>query len=355
MADKWNLDGNKLLWHMDRVHKHFIRGKRIVPIMIDMGLTKFCNVKCEFCYGIFQGISGEMIPRNALIQLFKDAPKVGVKAIAMVGDGEPTLNPAMVDAIIAGAEGGLDMAMATNGVSMPDPMLENLIPRLVWLRFNLSAIEEGYEIVHGRKYWEKVKANIIKSLAIRGRIEAPCTIGLQMVLTRNALAYVIREAQFAIDAGVDYFVIKQYSDPQCDGMKGISAQEQNSPEVQKILMDAMAMSTKKTQIIAKLKAMEYGIKRPYDHCYDVPLYFQISGNGKAYPCGYLFGDERYCYGDITKQSFGEIINSERYWEVVKVLQTTFNVHKDCVGCCRHDSTNLFIHKFLHKPDHINFI
>jgi Radical SAM superfamily. len=355
MNDKWNLDGNKLLWHMDRVHKHFVRGKRIVPITIDMGITKFCNVRCEFCYGIFQGITGEMIPAKPLIQLFKDAPKVGVKAIAIVGDGEPTLNPALCDAVKAGADGGLDMAIATNGVRLDIRMLEILLQRLVWFRFNLSAVEEGYEIVHGRKYWERVKENILMATYIKKNARLPVTIGLQMVLTRNALKYVIREAQFAIDAGVDYFVIKQYSDPKCDGMTGISAEEQNSPEVQKILKDAMAMSTKKTAIIAKIKAMEYGIKRPYDHCYDVPLYFQISGNGKAYPCGYLFGDDRYCYGDITKQSFGEIINSERYWQVVKVLQTTFNVHKDCVGCCRHDSTNLFIHKFLHKPDHINFI
>ena len=355
MKDKWNLDSNKLLWHMPRILDHYVHGQRIAPITIDMGLTKFCNVRCEFCYGIFQGISGEMIPRDVLIQLFKDAPKLGVKAIAMVGDGEPTLNPAMVDAVIAGHEGGLDISMATNGVNMPDPMLSTLLSRLVWLRFNLSAIEEGYEVVHGRPYWEKVKENILKSVQIRKHMNTSTTIGLQMVLTRNALSYVLREAQFAIDAGVDYFVIKQFSDPKCEDMKGISAEEQNSPEVQKILKDAMAMSTDKTSIIAKFNAMGYGMKRPYDHCYDVPLYFQISGNGKAYPCGYLFSDERYCYGDITKQSFEEILKSERYWQVVKTMQEDFNVHTQCSGCCRHDSTNLFISDFLHPPQHVNFI
>jgi radical SAM protein with 4Fe4S-binding SPASM domain len=300
-------------------------------------------------------MTNEMIPAEPLIRLFKDAPKAGVKAIAIVGDGEPTLNPAFVDAVKAGSESGLDIAVATNGVRMPDPMIKELVQRLVWLRFNVSAIEEGYEVVHGKPYWDRVEENIQKAVRLRNYWKSKTTIGIQMVLTKHALPYVIREAQFALDAGVDYFVIKQYSDPQCDDMHGISAEEMNSAAVQDILKQAMVMSTKKTAIIAKLRAMEYGIKRPYDHCYDVPLYFQISGNGKCYPCGYLFGDDRYCYGDITKQSFGEIINSGKYWSIVKHMQEGFDVHKDCVGCCRHDSTNKFISDFLNPPSHLNFI
>lgn len=353
MKDKWGLDSNKLLWHMDRVHKHFVQGKRIVPILIDAGITKICNVKCEFCYGIFQKMTGEMIPERALVRLFRDAPKIGVKAIAIVGDGEPTLNPALWEAVEEGHAGGLDMAIATNGVKVPH--IGELLRKMVWFRFNLSAIEEGYEVVHGRKYWDKVRDNILEAVRIKRAERLPVTIGLQMVLTRNALKYVIREAQFAIDAGVDYFVIKQFSDPGCDKMLGMTPTEQNSPEVQGILTKAMAMSTKHTQIIAKTKAMEYGIKRPYDHCLDVPLLFQISGDGKCYPCGYLFGDERYCYGDLKVQSLGEILNSERYWSIVKTMQTKFDVQKDCSGCCRHDSSNLFVHNFVNKPEHLNFI
>ena len=277
--DKWGLDNNKLLWHMDRVHKHFVQGKRIVPVLIDAGITKICNIKCEFCYGIFQKMTGEMIPEKALIRLFKDAPKIGVKALSIVGDGEPTLNPALWDAVETGADGGLNMAIATNGVTVPH--LYTLLSNMVWFRFTVSAIEEGYEVVHGRKYWEKVKANILEAVEIKKLHELPVTIGLQMVLTRNALPYVIRQAKFAIDAGVDYMVIKQFSDPKCGGMVGISAAETNGPHVQKILLDAMAMSTKKTKIIAKLKAIEYMQRRPYDHCLDVPLLFQISGPASA--------------------------------------------------------------------------
>lgn len=355
MIDKWGLDSNKLLWHMERVHKHYVLGKRIMPILIDIGITKFCNVKCEYCYGYFQKMSGEMIPDAALIRLFKDASKIGVKALAIVGDGEPTLHPALYDAILTGAEGGLDMGMATNGVKINDDQLITLLNNLTWLRFNLSAVGEGYEIVHGKPYWDTVRKNIERAVRIKKRLDLPVTIGIQMVLTPNAFRYVIDEAKFAVAAGVDYFVIKQYSDPHCDKMPTVDVGWCDTKEVQDTLHQAEMMSTFTTRIIPKYQAIEWRKKRPYDHCADVPLLFQISGDGKCYPCGFLFGDERYCYGDLNKQTLGEILESDHYWEVIKYMQTKFDVHKDCTGCCRHDSTNDFIHRFVNKPEHINFI
>jgi len=355
MNDKWGLDSNKLLWHMPRIYTHYINGKRIVPITIDIGITKFCNIKCEFCYGIHQKMTGDMIPPAALVQLFKDAPKLGIKGISIVGDGEPTLHPALIEAVEAGAENGLDMAMATNGVKMTNEAIATLLYRLVWLRFNVSAIEEGYEVVHGRPYWPQVRGNIEKCVAGKQRKKLPVTIGLQMVLTKNALPFVLREARYAIDAGVDYFVVKQCSDPKEPGMVVPEEEWFDHPDVMKILHQAEAMSTDRTKIVVKFQAIASRHRRPYNHCYDVPLLFQISGDGKCYPCGYLFGDPRYCYGDLVKQSLGEILNSERYWAIVEHMKTKFDVHTECAGHCRHQSTNAFMEGFLNPPDHLSFV
>jgi MoaA/NifB/PqqE/SkfB family radical SAM enzyme len=355
MNDPWRLDSNKLQWHMPRILKHFVHGKRIAPILIDAGITKACNLRCEFCYGIHQKMTGTLIPREPFLRFFEEAPKVGIKAIAIVGDGEPTLNPAMTEAIVTGAQSGLNMAVATNGVMMPDPMLGILIPRLTWLRFNLSAVDEGYTVVHGASVWDKVRRNIEKAVKIRNETNSKCTIGLQMVLTEHAFDYVIREAQFALDIGVDYFVVKQCSDPKDPGMTVPVAEWFDQAGVVKVLQDAEAMSTEKTRIIVKFAAIATRYRRPYDHCLDVPLLFQMSGDGKCYPCGYLFGDKRYCYGDITKQSIGEILASEHYWSIIKHMQEKFDVHKECFGHCRHQSTNAFIHNFVNKPEHLNFL
>jgi len=122
-----------------------------------------------------------------------------------------------------------------------------------------------------------------------------------------------------------------------------------------ILKRAEGLSTEKTKIVPKWNRIWSKGKRNYDRCVDCPLLFQISGNGKCYPCGFLFGNADYCYGDLEKQTLEEILKSDRYWNVIKFMREEFDVHKDCKGSCRHDSTNEFIWNYLHKPEHINII
>jgi hypothetical protein len=60
---KRRMDGTKLLWHMDRVNDRYIKGNRVAPIHIDMGIAKFCNISCVFCYGKYQKIKPVFIKR----------------------------------------------------------------------------------------------------------------------------------------------------------------------------------------------------------------------------------------------------------------------------------------------------
>ena len=50
----------------------------------------------------------------------------------------------------------------------------------------------------------------------------------------------------------------------------------------------------------------------------------------------------------------EIIESDKYWEIIEKMKT-FNVHKDCKGCCRQDRINEFLWDYVNPPKGINFI
>ena len=73
-------DGHKCIWHMDRIYDHFRDGKRIYPVHIDK-------------------MSGDIIPWEVLVNLFESAPKIGIRSLTVTGDGEPTLNPAIWEAL----------------------------------------------------------------------------------------------------------------------------------------------------------------------------------------------------------------------------------------------------------------
>lgn len=351
---KYLFDGHKLIWHMDTIHKHYRDKQRIAPLHIDIGATKACNAKCIYCYGIFQKMTGEIIPPQILIKLFEDAPRLGVKSLTLTGDGEPTLNPGLYTAVTVGRMGGLDIGVATNGILLDEDKLSILLNSCTWIRFNLSAVtKEGYKLIHGVDQWNTVKDNIKKAVRIKRDIDSKCTIGLQMVLIPQALDQVVLEAKWAVKTRVDYFVIKQFSDPGCKEMSQFPLNWYDN--VDKVLWEAEHLSNDQTKIIAKHGMIASKGVRLYDHCVDCPLIFQISGSGKCYPCGYLFNDDTYCYGDLKTQSLEDIITSNQYWGIIHEMRYNFDVHKDCMGCCRHDFTNSFIWQYLNPPEHINFI
>ncbi len=350
--DIYKMNGCKMLWHMDRVHE-WQSGKRIAPLFIDIGATKKCNIKCRFCYGTYQVMTGEVIPEDVLCNLLKDAPRLGVKGMTFTGDGEPTLNPALYKALQIGKENGLDIAIATNGLKLNEGRISILLECLTWLRFTIcSADKESYKFMHGVDAFDKVQSNIELAVKLKLENKLNITIGMQMVLTPDCFDQVLPLSRLAISLGVDYLQIKQFSDPGDERLHRFDYEKYS--QVTDNLKEAEAMSTENTNIIIKW-GMIGQVKRKYDHCIDLPFLFQISGNSKCYPCGYLFNQERYCYGDLKEQTLEEIITSDRYWSIIDYMATEFDVHKDCMGRCRHDFCNEFLTDYLNPPEHVNFI
>ena len=143
--DKWNMDSHKLFWHLDRVEA-WQRGEKVAPLHIDMGISSGCNMACTFCYGVIQnrdgfGTNSKKIfhtPVESVKQTFKDAKEIGVKSIALIGEGENTLHPNFHEIISYGKEIDLDLSLATNGIRIDHKKLDIILESLKWIRFNIS-------------------------------------------------------------------------------------------------------------------------------------------------------------------------------------------------------------------------
>ena len=354
------IEESKLLWHMDRVEDYFRLGKKVSPICIDMGITKKCNINCCYCYGNFQGgKTGEVLNRAPLFDVFDNAYKLGIRAIAVVGDGEPTLNPHLYEALERGKKTGLSLALSTNGILLDNEERQrNILNNCDWMRFNLSAgNSNSYEFIHNSKSFNKVVENIASLVKLKEKTKSKCDIGIQSVyIPRLMDSDMVELACLSIGMGVDYFLIKQCCQPDKgeSGMFQFDLNEYNTKKTHDLFSLLSHLTSPKTEIIVKAEAMQTDCRK-FKKCLDLPFLFQISGNGKCYPCGYLFNNPKYEYGDLNKQKLEEILKSDRYWKVIKDIANNFDVKTDCRGHCRHNKTNEFIDNYLNKPESINFI
>ncbi|MBF0285843.1 MAG: radical SAM protein [Magnetococcales bacterium] len=361
--ERFRFDGHKMNYHLDRVMA-WQRGERIAPVHIDMGLTKFCNTACIYCYAVMQNMTrGKMIEREALLRFIEDCGRLEVRSIGFIGDGEPTLNPAVYDAAVLARKVGVDTSMATNGLLLEMDRAHDILRDMVWIRFNLSAATpEAFQRVHQSKgsNFPLLMEKIRELVRIRRENGYPCTLGLQMVLIPENFDQALPLARLGAELGVDYLVIKHCSDSE---YKELGIDYSEYARATEDLKAAEKLSTK--EYVVQVKWNKIGAAgetylykdgyRKYDVCYGTPFLSQISGNGEVYPCGPFYGKKRFLMGDLHQESYYDIVKGDRYWAVHEDIRKSVDVHKDCAIGCRQDYINKFLWDMMNPPEHVNFI
>ncbi len=368
MAAELILDGHKLAWHKERVEA-WLRGERIAPVTIDCALTRRCTYRCIYCYGQLQANDEKRMTKDVIFRFLDDATEIGVKAISFVSDGESTCSPHLYDAVLRGRANGLDMALGTNGYLVKDEKLEELLPCLTYLRFNISAAEPSrYSQIMGckKEYFYKVYNTIKTCVKIKEEKELSVTIGIQMVLMPEFSDQIIPFAKLGKELGVDYAIIKHCSDDE-EGSLGIDYSEYF--KLVDVLKRAETYAENGYLMKVKWSKILSSGKRKYSRCFGPPFITQFSGSGLVAPCGMLFNKKykRFHIGNIVDTSFKEVWQSERYWEVMNFIASNkFDAKTMCGTLCLQHKVNEFLWDLKHgnaileepkgaPPLHINFI
>jgi len=382
--DQFLMNETKLPWHKDRLLA-WTKDKNnasLVPLHIDMGIATGCNLACHFCYGVvqartgFQGTQGamEFMPLDTIINTFRDAKEIGVKSIALIGEGENTLNPNLYPALNYAKSIDLDVSLATHGASIRNTHYQTLLDSLSWLRINISAATpESYKNVHQRPWFDKVINNTVGLLNYRDKNDIrlnngeKCTIGYQMVLTHRNFADIISLSALAVELGLDYLVIKACSDTP-EG--SLDAPSHEYLELKEEFSIAESLSTERTKIIVRWEKLGNLGNKSYKTCYGTRFIIAISGNGNVFPCGHWFNIEkdRFLMGNVNMTSFKDLVKSQTY---INSQQEILRLDlRSCESNCRQHQVNSFLDQinqidnpmeFVDKllesspPKHLNFI
>jgi hypothetical protein len=279
--------------------------------------------------------------------------------MAFIGEAEPLLNPHVYEAIVEGKKSGLDMSLGTNGILLDSGKNgEEALEHLTWIRFNISAATyKDYIRIHASKEFDTAVEKIKFCVETKRRKNLPLTVGLQMVLTPENIHQAVPLAVLGKELGVDYTVVKQCSDTVTNDI-GVYNRLDIYQQFTEVLKEAETVTTGDYNVIVKWEKIQNNGKRDYDQCLGAPFLLYSSGDGKIYSCGDFFegeNEEKYRLGDLVETSFKDILNSDRYWNIIDKVYNCVDVHKDCYTNCRTHSINGFLWQNKDAPEHVNFV
>jgi len=344
----------KLIHHYDKLNELFTKGYTN-PVHITVGLTNYCNHKCPWCYidfirDIHMGKINTDIKK--MLQALSQAKDMGLKAITIVGDGEPVLHPQFSEFITEARGLGLDIGLFTNGGWRSDEIIDSIIENLTFIRFSVDAgTAETHEKLHGLKDFDLVNENIQKITS--KKIKMP-TVGVQFAFNKDNAHEILTAAKLYKELGADYIAYKPIYE---NDLNTEFSNDQLPPEkVRKLLSEAKQLETPDFQVLWKdwqLESLVYesDYKRPYTKCRAIWLSPYIDEDGNVEFCGNLKG-RGFSIGNIYEKPFDEIWKGEQHLEKLKKI----DLEKCPVGCRLH-GLNIKLDKIANKneEDHVNFI
>lgn len=365
------LDGTKLLWHKDRVEA-WLAGERFAPITIDFSLSTRCTYRCTYCYGLLQTPRFNTLPRDSVMQFLDDAAEIGVRGVIFQSDGESTCSPYFYEAIARGKANGLDLGLATNAYLLKDDKLEEILPALEYVRFNISAADpHRFAEIHGckEKCFYKVINTISECVRIKRKRNLKVTLNTSMVLLPQYADQITPLIKLSKELGVDYFIIKHCSDDEEQTLRkkyGFHYSDYRTLYPQ--LEEAQTHSTDDFLVAVKWSKIQAEGKRRFQQCFGPQFFLQASGNGLVAPCGKLFPKrfKKFHIGYLQDKGLKEMWESEHYWQVMEMLTTDDFDPRTCPPWCVQDNTNELLWDLIHGdtaletpqgevPQHINFI
>ena len=351
--DDWNIDSHKLMMHPRRVAEWldadtWEKAKSVYPLYWEITTSAACNHRCTFCSVDAIGYPAILFDKKILIARMEEAARLGIKSVMFGGTGEPLVHKRISDITTAAFDSGLDVAFTTNGV-----LLERLIPveACTWIKVSLNAgSPETYAAVHKTdvKDWDKVWKNIRDAVKRKGN----CTIGVQCVVLPENVYEMRALASMCRDAGVDYLVLKPYSQGTFSITKKYEGTDYKA--MRAYLQGTTEFSTEDFKVIYRASSMEQeSEKHKYDKCRATPFFWVYAmADGRLFTCSAHLMDDRFCIGNLNEQTFQEIWEGEgrrQNWEMMK----NFNI-KQCRLNCRMDKPNRYLADFS-RTQHVNFI
>lgn len=353
--DKYRIDNHKLVYHPERV-SDWLNKKNIYPLYAEISPSGACNHRCTYCALDFMGYKPRFLDTKILKARLKEMAGLGLKSAMFAGEGEPLLHPDMAGISVYANKCGIDTSFTTNAALLKPALTDRILPTASWIKVSINgATPATYGRIHrcNPSDFQRVFANLGYAAELKKKKGYACALGMQMVLLPENAHEAADLARKARDAGMDYLVIKPYSQhPQSITDKYSKI---HYAEYEKLASELEKFNRPGFSVIFRLNTMKKWDegRRPYDRCLALPFWTYIDAGGNVWGCSMFLGNEKFRYGNINELSFKKIWEGEKRRKSLKYV-----CGMDASACrvnCRMDEINRYLWELKNPIEHSNFI
>lgn len=335
------------------------------PMVVELDPTSMCNLACPDC------ISGSLLNQDEisserLLALTHEMIASGVKAVILIGGGEPMMHPAIEGVILRLGEAGVKIGITTNGLFLKK-YLNVTAKHSSWVRVSMDAgTNETFNRIRPSRTGKSMFTSAIKNMESFARVKRGKLGYSFMIFNEGSYGFkgipirsgaldnvkhittnvheIYQAAKLAREIGCDYFEVKPMYDV---NHYAIMQPEALTAVIDEQIHLAKTLETDSFKVLeaSKLWASLHGEsnleQKAYRRCAIAQVRTLITPSG-VYVCPYFRGNESKRIGDVRNQSFTEMWHGELRQSVIGDLDPSHDCEMHCI---RHES-NQTIERWL---------
>lgn len=317
------------------------------PLVVELDPTEACDMACPGCVSEDIVANKGRFSNDRLLSLGVELKDAGVKALILIGGGEPLMHPVIGEFMRYLGEHDVHLGITTNG-TLIDRYLDIIAEFSKWTRISMdAATEETFNRLRPPRNGEFKFRHVLDNMMKLAKVKKG-KMGFSFLIRTEADGFGIQSnikeiydaALLARDIGCDYFEVK----PSYMYAGGIDHalvvhSQKRMQEARKEIDRLNALMTDSFKIMKAINLEDSlnGVKniqaKDYARCPVSELRTLICPSG-VFICPYWRGKEKFRIGDVTNMSFDEMWKGKRRKDVMQFVDPS---EKCTFHCLRHES------------------
>lgn len=319
------------------------------PYVVELDPTAVCDLACPGCISQDLIAIGNRFSDSRLLSLGEEFIRSGVRAVILIGGGEPLTHPRIGDFIELLGVNDVHVGITTNG-TLIHRYIDRISAYSQWTRVSMDAATDGmFDILRPSRGGKSKFARIVDNMRHLARTKTG-KLGFSYLIQTEADGLPIESnvheihdaALLARDIGCDYFEVK----PTYQFRENVPhALMRHDPRIMQQAREQIArLDALETDRFRTLKAinLEFSLSgdvreqpKAYKACPSTHLRTTVTPGG-VYVCPYWRGKTHMRIGDVNEMNFADM------WavETRKHTMQRLDASRDCTFHCLRHETNL---------------